>query len=264
MIPPRRLRCWHCNTRYAYQSIGDDCHNPLNDDRYCPSCKALIIEALKDVTDAFTYGLSEGMVGIDFETQGFEALLPPNPWIPGYPMHGLFGTAYDLKGKNGLVTTVIADFQEFGAYPGMLMPASYFKCHLEDGTTLRVPHRDIEAHRENRNLDLSKIAMKVKMKPTAERVELDVHVGPDKPQYHIGLASPSDQEMAEFLVRNKPKNRSATELTLFLRQFEYFLATYWSDFKGTYRSSSAHENISNGPKSVYDQDIHHRRRRRRM
>ena len=55
------------------------------------SAKDELIDLVKSSLkrDAFTYGL-----GIDFETQGFEAPLPSNPWIPGYPVHGLVGTAY--------------------------------------------------------------------------------------------------------------------------------------------------------------------------
>lgn len=49
----RAKRCKHCQTKYYYQASGDGCFNPTNDSSYCPSCKELINEALKDVTVKF-------------------------------------------------------------------------------------------------------------------------------------------------------------------------------------------------------------------
>lgn len=39
-------RCIHCKDQYSFQASGHGCHEPLNDEKYCPSCKALIREAL--------------------------------------------------------------------------------------------------------------------------------------------------------------------------------------------------------------------------
>lgn len=46
-------RCTHCKTVYAYQASGYGCHDPLNDDEYCPDCKKVIVDALKDVPKKF-------------------------------------------------------------------------------------------------------------------------------------------------------------------------------------------------------------------
>ena len=44
-----RKRCSHCQIIYHYQVSGYCCHEELNDDKYCPDCKKVIIEALKNV-----------------------------------------------------------------------------------------------------------------------------------------------------------------------------------------------------------------------
>lgn len=49
----RRKRCEHCKTQYSYQASGEGCFHPLNNDRYCPDCMAIINEALKDVPEKF-------------------------------------------------------------------------------------------------------------------------------------------------------------------------------------------------------------------
>jgi hypothetical protein len=43
-------RCDHCFARYTYSP--SDWPNPLNDSRYCPSCKETILKALKTVPRA--------------------------------------------------------------------------------------------------------------------------------------------------------------------------------------------------------------------
>lgn len=58
-------RCIHCRTVYTYQASGNGCHHELNDDNYCPVCKAAIVAALKkiprkfeksfEITDEVTY-----------------------------------------------------------------------------------------------------------------------------------------------------------------------------------------------------------------
>ena len=137
MIPPRRLRCWHCNTRYSYQSIGDDCHNPLNDDRYCPSCKALIIEALKDVTvkfhEEFLPVLPDTLrkpVSIEDFNKAHEeyrktATLPTYPCIftPGIraeecDIHGVTFRKYMAKGSGEEILTAAYEVNEAGEVTG--------------------------------------------------------------------------------------------------------------------------------------------------
>lgn len=49
MTTHRLKRCGHCLVRYSYQSSGHGCMRPLNDDRYCPTCKGVIKRALSDV-----------------------------------------------------------------------------------------------------------------------------------------------------------------------------------------------------------------------
>ena len=39
-------RCSHCRAGYTYQASGPGCGDPLNNDRYCPICKAHINQAL--------------------------------------------------------------------------------------------------------------------------------------------------------------------------------------------------------------------------
>ena len=39
-------RCRHCRARYAYQGSGEGCNAPLNDNRHCPECRQIIIDAL--------------------------------------------------------------------------------------------------------------------------------------------------------------------------------------------------------------------------
>jgi hypothetical protein len=46
-------RCKHCKSTYTYQGSGDGCFRPMNDDTYCPVCKAVIIEALKTIPKKF-------------------------------------------------------------------------------------------------------------------------------------------------------------------------------------------------------------------
>lgn len=46
-------RCGHCKQEYTYQASGNGCHNPLNDDYYCPECKEIILKALSDVPIKF-------------------------------------------------------------------------------------------------------------------------------------------------------------------------------------------------------------------
>lgn len=46
-------RCWHCKSTYQYQASGEGCHNPINDDTYCPECKSVILEALVNVPRKF-------------------------------------------------------------------------------------------------------------------------------------------------------------------------------------------------------------------
>ena len=43
----REHRCCHCLRRYCYHPSGDG--RPVNDARYCPSCKTAIMEALKAI-----------------------------------------------------------------------------------------------------------------------------------------------------------------------------------------------------------------------
>jgi hypothetical protein len=42
-------RCTHCGIRYEYQQSGAGCERPENDNRYCPSCKGVYGEALRQV-----------------------------------------------------------------------------------------------------------------------------------------------------------------------------------------------------------------------
>jgi len=46
-------RCWHCKTVYTYQASGAGCHEPINDETYCPECKAAILKALKSIPKKF-------------------------------------------------------------------------------------------------------------------------------------------------------------------------------------------------------------------
>jgi rubredoxin len=46
-------RCRHCNTVYAWQASGNGCFHELNDETYCPDCKAVINKALKLVPKKF-------------------------------------------------------------------------------------------------------------------------------------------------------------------------------------------------------------------
>lgn len=39
-------RCSHCQAIYHYQASGHGCGDPLNDSRYCPTCKAAVNHAL--------------------------------------------------------------------------------------------------------------------------------------------------------------------------------------------------------------------------
>lgn len=193
-------------------------------------------------------------VGIDIETSGFpnnggyesNELDLLNPWVPGYPVSGLFGNVYELKGNDGNVLTVIADFQELG-YNFFASPPSYFKCHLSDGTTLRVPYRDIVSHRLKAGFEEHPVT-KTRF-PDCDEITLDVEPEGPKPS-SIGLASPTEDELANFITRCKPNNRSLKSLTLFLRRFESYLAMYERKFKvdRAYRSSCEHENVSNVPK----------------
>ena len=230
----------------------------------------LINEALKDVkAEAFFYGQflkAKDMAGIDIETSGKGGYETDwNPWVPGHPVSGLFGNVYELKGTDGNVLTVIADFQELGY--NFFAPPSYFKCHLSDGTTLRVPYRDIVSHRLKAGFEEHPIT-KTQFLPDCDEITLDAEPEGPKPS-SIGLASPTEDELANFITRCKPNNRSLKSLTLFLRRFESYLAMYERKFKvdRTYRSSCEYENVSNVPKqvsTVLKQDEHHRRRRRRM
>ena len=42
-------RCGSCSRRYSYQGSGPGCGDRLNDAKYCPDCKALIVDALRNV-----------------------------------------------------------------------------------------------------------------------------------------------------------------------------------------------------------------------
>lgn len=46
-------RCIHCKSTYQYQASGNGCHDPINDDTYCPGCKGFILESLKNVPKKF-------------------------------------------------------------------------------------------------------------------------------------------------------------------------------------------------------------------
>ena len=46
-------RCKHCQTQYTWQGSGNGCFHELNDDRYCPDCKQVIVEALKSVSKKY-------------------------------------------------------------------------------------------------------------------------------------------------------------------------------------------------------------------
>ena len=48
----RECRCAHCGIRYSHQGSGNGCGEPLNDARYCPDCKQVIIDALQNVPKA--------------------------------------------------------------------------------------------------------------------------------------------------------------------------------------------------------------------
>lgn len=41
-------RCRFCNKEYYYQASGEGCHEPTNDERYCPRCMAIINKALEE------------------------------------------------------------------------------------------------------------------------------------------------------------------------------------------------------------------------
>lgn len=226
---------------------------------------ATLVECMKTELKAdisfYGYGELEAKGGYetgDLDWSGFD------PWVPGHPTSGLFGNVYELKGTDGNVLTVIADFQEL--CPNFWTPPNYFKCHLEDGTTLRVPHRDILAHRLKAGRpDVLKVEANVKLVPSCDEIAFDIDVGPEgatvvEPS-SIGLASPTDEELTQFIERCKPRNRSGSSLTLFLRRFESYLAMYEREFKvdRSFRASCEHENVANVPKNVED---HHRRRRR--
>lgn len=45
-------RCIHCGRRYAFQSSGDGCMDPFNDERFCPACQTAVREALKAIPKA--------------------------------------------------------------------------------------------------------------------------------------------------------------------------------------------------------------------
>lgn len=49
----RPKRCQHCKSQYSYQASGAGCGDPLNDDRYCPDCMAVINAALEKVPVKF-------------------------------------------------------------------------------------------------------------------------------------------------------------------------------------------------------------------
>lgn len=49
MTMHREKCCGHCGIRYYYQSSGHGCFDELNDDRYCPECKAVISAVLKKI-----------------------------------------------------------------------------------------------------------------------------------------------------------------------------------------------------------------------
>lgn len=42
-------RCSHCRRVYVYQASGPGCGDSLNDGRFCPTCIAVVYEALKAV-----------------------------------------------------------------------------------------------------------------------------------------------------------------------------------------------------------------------
>lgn len=42
-------RCVHCQVVYAYQASGSGCGRAENDDRYCPDCQGVVLEALKAI-----------------------------------------------------------------------------------------------------------------------------------------------------------------------------------------------------------------------
>lgn len=44
----RTYRCRFCNKEYHYQASGEGCHEPTNDERYCPRCMAIINLALEE------------------------------------------------------------------------------------------------------------------------------------------------------------------------------------------------------------------------
>lgn len=46
MTSIRTKRCRHCASTYGYQQSGHGCGDALNDDRYCPTCKAAVNAAL--------------------------------------------------------------------------------------------------------------------------------------------------------------------------------------------------------------------------
>lgn len=41
-------RCRFCNKEYHYQASGEGCHEPTNDERYCPRCMTIINQALEE------------------------------------------------------------------------------------------------------------------------------------------------------------------------------------------------------------------------
>lgn len=46
-------RCDHCRAPYNYQSTGEGCHAPLNDNKYCADCMAQIIKTLDQIPKRF-------------------------------------------------------------------------------------------------------------------------------------------------------------------------------------------------------------------
>lgn len=46
-------RCEHCGKEYSYQASGAGCHNPLNNEHYCPECQQVIIDALSKIPVQF-------------------------------------------------------------------------------------------------------------------------------------------------------------------------------------------------------------------
>lgn len=42
-------RCAHCHSRYQYIRSGEGCLSSINDDKYCPECKQIILKALENI-----------------------------------------------------------------------------------------------------------------------------------------------------------------------------------------------------------------------